>query len=97
MASSDRRASPRELLRLPVEWEDGRLGWTRNVSPDGLYVVLPGAGISNRWYSLQIGYAQDRLRFRALAEVMRVEPASDMTGMTAVAMRLHARRFYSAQ
>ncbi|HZY18400.1 MAG TPA: hypothetical protein VFE82_07955 [Ramlibacter sp.] len=94
MALHDRRASVREPLRLPVRWQDGRRGWTRDVSPDGLYVYLAGSHILHRWCALEIGFRQARLRFRALAKVLRVEYGRGVTG---VALQLHARRFDAAR
>jgi hypothetical protein len=94
MALPERRAVARESLRLPVVWQDGRRGWTRDISPQGVYVYLPGRYIFARWCALEIGLRHARLRFRALARVMRVEPAGGITGL---ALRLHARRFYSTR
>jgi hypothetical protein len=92
MALIDRRASPREPLHLPIEWEDGRRGWTRDISPDGLYVYLPPGLVPAPWYALQIGWGLARLQFRAMAQVLRVEHGAAVTG---VALRPLRRRFHS--
>jgi hypothetical protein len=76
-------------LRLPVHWQDGSSAWTRDISPDGLYLWVPGEHIVTRWCALEIGY-EGRLRFRALAEVLRVDTGTRITGL---ALRLHDRRF----
>jgi hypothetical protein len=94
MASHDRRASPREQLRLPVDWPDGRRGWTKDISPDGVYLYLPANHILVRWCALEIGYRQVRLRFRCIAQVLRTEAGAGVVG---VALRLHERRFHAVR
>ncbi|TFZ00207.1 hypothetical protein [Ramlibacter humi] len=88
----ERRAVPREALRVPVHWDDGRFGWTRDISPEGAYVLVRGVHVFHRWCALEIGFRQAGLRFRALAQVLRVEHE---IGGTGIALRLRAPRFYA--
>ncbi|RYF37006.1 MAG: PilZ domain-containing protein [Comamonadaceae bacterium] len=77
--------TPRERLQLPVQWQDGARGWTRDISPEGAYVVVPGEHIVTRWCALEIGYV-GRLRLRALAQVLRLESLPEGLG---IALHFH--------
>jgi hypothetical protein len=89
MAFDDRREVPREPVRLPIRWADGLEGWSRDISPEGVYVYVHGTHAFQQWCALEVDYAPAQLRYRGLAQVLRVEPLGDLTG---VALRLQPGR-----
>lgn len=92
MPSPERRAFPRELLAIPLRWEDGSNAHTRDVSPEGMYVILePGAPIPD-WVSIEFTAGHSAVGYRAYARVLRVEPGVTSTG---VALRLHSARLFT--
>ncbi|MBL0419581.1 PilZ domain-containing protein [Ramlibacter sp. AW1] len=90
MPAHERRAFPREFLRINLRWEDGSTAYTRDVSPEGMYVWVDAGAFIADWVAVELTDPRSGLRFRAYAEVMRIEPGLTRTG---VAMRLHWRRF----
>ncbi|TFY96892.1 hypothetical protein [Ramlibacter rhizophilus] len=92
MVLLDRRAHARESLRLRLRLADGRAARTVNVCPAGLYLLMPPGATLDPWVSIEFVLPSARLRFRAVGEVLRVEPRRRGTG---VAMRLHAHTIQS--
>ena len=72
----DRRSETRELIRLPVAFEDGTTGLTQDVSPSGLSVEFNGIPEKDSaiafWVTL---FDNGRpLRLRARGQIVWVEP-----------------------
>lgn len=85
----ERRAFAREAIQIELQWLDGSTATTRDVGPEGLYVMVDSRARLVRWVALEITNAQMGLRLRAQGEVLRVEPRLLRKG---VAMRLHGSR-----
>lgn len=85
----ERRASPREPLRLPIKLAGGASALTRDISEHGLFLYVPRGESVDGWLSFEFAVPQAGLKFEAAGEVVRIEPGIRRVG---VAIRLHRPR-----
>lgn len=86
---SDRRASSRDHLFLPMTLADGSAARTRNVSANGLFFTLPPGREIEEWLLVEFEVPSAGLKFSAAGQVVRVERGDTEDG---VALKLHAPR-----
>lgn len=89
----ERRAFPREPLHIPLRWADGSQAYTRDVSPEGMYIRVHKRARIDDWMTVELTNTRSGLRYRAYGEVLRIERGLTTTG---VALRLHSGRFFRA-
>lgn len=80
------RAHPRETLSLRILLADGSTATTRDLSTEGLYVIVPAGSQVDDWVSFEFEIPETGLRYVATGQVVRVEQGPDGTG---VALKLH--------
>lgn len=85
----ERRASLREPLAVKVLLADGSTAVTRNISVDGLFLLLPGVRGLAQQLSFEYELPQQRLKLIASGEVLRTQLT---LGGIGVAIRLSAWR-----
>ena len=80
--AQDRRAETREQLTLPVFLADGRTALTRNISVSGLLFDVEGQLTLGQTINLAIDIDRSggTIRFRGLAEVVRIESREPLSG-----------------
>lgn len=81
--NSERRHAAREPMVLPLRLGDGRVATTRDISPDGLYILIEADGAIPGRMQLELGIRT--LQARVDTDVLRVEPGRFVTG---VALRI---------
>jgi hypothetical protein len=86
---SERRASPRDTLSLPIALADGRPATTRNLSAGGLFFTVPAGTRLDTWLHIEFAVPSAGLQFSAAGEVVRIEHGQHEDG---VALRLHRPR-----
>lgn len=92
--TNERRACGRESLELPISLPGGQLALTRDVSPQGMYFLVAAGTQLDHWVSLSYALPYAHLKFVAAAEVVRVEPGAQFTG---IAVRLHDTKLLPVQ
>jgi hypothetical protein len=86
---TDRRASSRDHLCLPMTLADGSAAMTRNVRAHGLFFTLPAGHAIDDWLLVEFAVPSAGLKFSAAGQVVRIERGDGEDG---VALRLHAPR-----
>ncbi|GAC1525735.1 MAG: hypothetical protein NVS2B4_01920 [Ramlibacter sp.] len=84
---TNRRASARDQLALPIALANGSAAMTRNISAEGLFLTLPSGQAIADWLLLECDVPSAGVRFKAAGEVVRIERGVAEDG---VALRLHA-------
>lgn len=84
--NNERRACQREPVELPLTVPGGHPALTRDISPQGVYFLVPAGVLLDRWLSLEYELPHGGLKYVAVAEVVRTEPGHDFTG---IAVKLH--------
>lgn len=81
--NSDRRSEAREPIRLPVSFEGGDTGLTRDISPNGLFVEFTGRPDMDSAIAFSITLSDDDrpIRLRAHGRVVWVEPRGGRYGV----------------
>ncbi len=85
----DRRLERREPLALPLALDDGVAAFTRDISPGGLFLVVPCGHLPNDWVRVELTLVRSGLRLHALGEVRRIERLANGLG---VALQLYRQR-----
>lgn len=86
MMTRELRAHPREPLSLRILLADGSTAVTRDLSMEGLYVIVPAGSQVDDWVSFEFDMPETGLRYVATGQVVRVEPGPNGTG---IAVKLH--------
>lgn len=89
----ERRAWVRENIILSLVTDDGRRARTRDICPGGMFVYFPSPVSQGDWMSVEVSQPNASVRFHALAEIVRVEPAGAVYG---AALKLHEQKLVPA-
>lgn len=81
----EHRTESREALALPLQLGDGLEGITRDISPSGLYLEIPGTHWLQGPVVFELQLEGARVKVSAEGDILRVEHRGGTTG---VAVRL---------
>lgn len=79
---TEHRSEPRECIALPLQFENGSQGMTRDISASGLFFETDREQRVGSLIDLEIEFdwLSGRMKFKAQCEIVRIEPRGDKTG-----------------
>ena len=95
--AKDWRKDDRVSAMLPVRFEDGGVGVTRNLSPTGVYFIVDESVVAGRPIRFSLEFTTGdaisaELYLECVGQVVRVEPVGDKLGVAVSLTESHLER-----